>query len=157
MTENTDKQFNLGRIYVKDASLEVPGAPAIFNGQWKPQIDVQLNTNVQTINEGTHEVSLKITITASQEEAVGYIVEVEQAAIFTTKGLAGEELQAALAIHGPNNLLPFARATIADLISRASFPPFMLQPVNFEALFRDHVAKLRTAESESKKEEVTKH
>lgn len=156
MTEATDKQFNLGRIYVKDASLEVPGAPAIFNGQWKPKIDVQLNTNVQTVSEGTHEVALKITVTASQEDEVGYIVEVEQAAIFTTQGLAGDELQAALAIHGPNNLLPFARATIADLISRASFPPFVLQPVNFEALFRGHVEKLRAAEKEAK-EEVTKH
>lgn len=157
MAENTEKQFTLGRVYVKDASLEVPGAPGIFNSQWKPNVDVQLNTNVNTVSEGTHEVALKITVTAKQDENPGYIVEVEQAAVFLTKNLVGQELQAALAIHGPNMLLPFARAAISDLISRASFPPFMVQPVNFEALFKDHIAKLRAAEQESSDSDTVKH
>lgn len=150
MTDN-NKQFNLQRIYLKDASLEVPNAPGIFQSQWKPSVDVQVNTQVLPIeNQANHyEVELQITVTAKNEEQTAYIAEVKQAGVFSHQGLTEQELKPALGIHGPTSLFPYVRETIADLVMKASFPQFVLQPLNFEAIYQQHLQQVQQAQNEA--------
>ena len=150
MTDN-NKQFNLQRIYLKDASLEVPNAPSIFQSQWKPSVDVQVNTQVQPIeNQANHyEVELQITVTAKNDEKTAYIAEVKQAGVFSHQGLSEQELKPALGIHGPTSLFPYVRETIADLVMKASFPQFVLQPLNFEAIYQQHLQQVQQAQNEA--------
>jgi preprotein translocase subunit SecB len=149
MSEN--KQFNLQRIYLKDASLEVPHAPTIFQQAWKPKVDVQVNTQVQPLaaQKDHFEVELQVTVTASNAEQTAYIAEVKQAGVFTHQGLTDEELKPALGIHGPTSLFPYVRETVADLVMKASFPQFVLQPINFEAIYQQHVQQLQQAQNEA--------
>lgn len=149
MAEN--KQFNLQRIYLKDASLEVPHAPAVFQAQWAPKVDVQVHTQVDPIEgKADHfEVVLQVTVTTTNAEQTAYIAEVKQAGIFTHQGLTEEELKPALGVHGPNSLFPYTRETISDLIMKASFPQFVLQPINFEAIYQQHVQQVKDAQNEA--------
>jgi preprotein translocase subunit SecB len=149
MSEN--KQFNLQRIYLKDASLEVPHAPTVFKHAWKPKVDVQVNTQVQPLEaeQGHFEVELQITVTVTNAEQTAYIVEVKQAGLFTHRGLSDSELKPALGVHGPTALFPYVRETIADLVMKASFPQFVLQPINFEAIYQQHVQQLQQAQHEA--------
>lgn len=149
--DQNNKQFNLQRIFLKDASLEVPNAPAVFTEPWKPKVDVQVNTAVQPVaGQKQHfEVELQVTITASNNDKTAYIAEVKQAGIFSHQGLSDDELKPALGVHGPTALLPYARETIADLVMKASFPQFVLQPINFDAIYKQHVQQLKDAQNEA--------
>lgn len=139
-TEST-KQVVLEKIYLKDASVEVPNAPQIFEGEWKPQVDVAINTAVQKLNKH-HHVVLTSTVTAKLGEQTAYLVEVQQAGIFLIEGVDDkEERRAILGAYCPNLIFPFVRESVADLIQKAGFPQFLLQPVNFEALYRQHVSQ----------------
>lgn len=149
MAEN--KQFNLQRIYLKDASLEAPHAPMVFQSQWQPKVDVQVNTQVQPIEgqKDHFEVELQVTVSATNGEQTAYIAEVKQAGVFNHQGLSEQELKPALGIHGPTALFPYVRETVADLVMKASFPQFVLQPINFEAIYQQHVQQLKQAENEA--------
>lgn len=152
MAEN--KQFNLQRIYLKDASLEVPHAPGIFQDAWKPKVDVQVNTQVQPIDDKPQhfEVELQVTVTATLEDRTAYIAEVKQAGAFSHQGLSDQELKPALGIHGPTALFPYVRETVSSLVTKASFPQFVLQPINFEAIYQQHLAQIKQAEAEASKQ-----
>lgn len=139
---NNGKQVILEKMYLKDASVEVPNAPGIFEGEWKPQVDVQLNTAVQKLNDQHQQVVLTVTVTAKLGDDVAYLVEVQQAGIFSLQGInEREERRAILGAYCPNLMFPFAREAVADLVQRAGFPQFLLQPMNFDALYRQHVAQ----------------
>ncbi len=145
-----DKQVVIQKIYVKDGSLEVPNAPQIFTREWKPAVDVQLNTAVQDLSDEAHAVVLTVTVTAKLGEETAYLAEVQQAGVFLLKGFTdATEKRAILGAYCPNTLFPFARETIADLIARAGFPHFLLQPVNFDALYQQHVQQNQQASSEA--------
>jgi preprotein translocase subunit SecB len=139
MAENnpaqTEQQFALQRIYIKDASFEAPLGAQAFTKQWRPQVHVDLNTQSNRIGDDNFEVVLTVTITAKLEDETAFLVEVEQAGLFLVKGLDGESLRQVLAIMCPNILFPYARETIDALALKGAFPPLMLQPVNFEALY----------------------
>lgn len=138
------RQVLLQKIYVKDASLEVPLAPEVFTRQWQPQIDVQVNTEVKGMENDQFHVVLAVTVTAKLGNDVAFLVETHQAGLFVVRGFAtNEDRQAILAGYCPSLIFPFARETIADLVQRAGFPQLLLQPINFEALYVDHVNKLR--------------
>lgn len=155
MSENTSagaaagngaqRQVMLQKIYVKDASLEVPLAPQVFSRQWQPQVDVQVNTEVKTLdNDGFH-VILAVTVTAKLGDDVAFLAETHQAGIFVVRGFpTNDERQAILGGYCPGLLFPFARETIADLVQRAGFPQLLLQPINFEALYLEHLNRSRT-------------
>lgn len=149
------KQFNLQRIYLKDASLEAPHVPQMFRAQWQPKMDVQVNTEVLPVEgQANHfEVALQVTVTAknqlNDDEKTAYIAEVKQAGVFTHQGLTEQELKPALGIHGPTALLPYVRETISDLVMKASFPQFVLQPINFEAIYQQHLQQLKSAQNEA--------
>ncbi len=112
---------------------------------------MQVNTQVQPIEgqKGHFEVELQVTVTASNAEQTAYIAEVKQAGVFTHQGLTDEELKPALGIHGPTSLFPYVRETVADLVMKASFPQFILQPINFEAIYQQHVQQLQQAQNEA--------
>jgi preprotein translocase subunit SecB len=137
------RQVLLQRIYLKDASVEVPQAPQIFTRPWAPQIDVQVGTATSPVSEGFFQVMLTLTVTAKQGEENGFLVEVHQAGIFQITGFPAEELQAVLAGYCPGIVFPFAREAVAELVQRAGFPPVLLQPINFEAMYAEHVARSR--------------
>lgn len=136
------KQLILQKIFLKDASLEVPLAPQVFTRAWQPQIDVQVGTALQTLSADQHQVLLSVTVTAKLAQDVAFLAEVHQAGIFQLKGVDdATERQKMLATDGPNTLFPFAREALAELIQRGGFPQLLLQPVNFEALYHEHQAR----------------
>ena len=138
------RQVLLQKIYVKDASLEVPLAPQIFTRPWQPTLDVQVNTEAKSLEGDALQVVLSITVTAKLDNDVAFLVEAQQAGIFSVRGFVGaEEKQAVAGAYCPNLLFPFARETVADLVQRAGFPQLLLQPINFDALFIEHLQRNR--------------
>lgn len=135
------KQVILQKIYLHDASLEVPQAPQIFTRTWQPQVDVQIGTGSQALAADQHQVTLTVTVTAKLDKDVAYLAEIKQSGIFLLKGFAAAagERQAVLGAYCPNLLFPFAREAVADLVQKAGFPQFLLQPVNFDALYQEHL------------------
>jgi preprotein translocase subunit SecB len=127
--------FNIEKIYVRDLSVEVPGAPAVFLEREQPQIDVQLNTQSNSIGLDMFEVSITSTITAKIKDKTAFLVEITQAGIFRIQGVPQDQLPMVLGIGCPNIVFPYLRESISDVVIRAGFPPMLLNPVNFEALF----------------------
>lgn len=142
MSEETPKTCQLQRIYAKDISFEAPGAPDAFLEEWDPKINVQVNNEARRLGEGNEfEVSVTTTVTASREDKTIYLAEVTQAGIFTIEGMEGDELDQILGAYCPGLVFPYLRASITDLVTRGSFPQFVLQPINFDALYRDAKAQ----------------
>ena len=132
-----EQQFVMQRIYSKDMSFESPATPNIFKKQWQPQVNVELNTKSDKIDEqGNFEVVLTITVTSKLEEETAFLVEVQQAGIFMINGFEGEDLRRILGTAAPNILFPYARENIDSLCVKGGFPPVMLAPVNFDALYQ---------------------
>lgn len=136
------RQVLLQKIYVKDASVEVPLAPQVFTRQWQPQLDVEVNTDAKVIEGDSFHVVLAITVTAKLGSDVAFLIEAHQAGVFSIRGFANDdERRAVLGAYCPNLLFPFARETIADLAQRSGFPQLLLQPINFEALYLEHLKR----------------
>lgn len=133
--EENQPQFALQRIYVKDLSFESPKAPEIFTKEWQPQVNLDLNTQNAQLEEGVFEVVLSLTVTVTNNEEAAFVVEVQQAGVFLIKGLDDAALHQTLGAFCPNILFPYARECIDSLVLRGSFPPIMLAPVNFDALY----------------------
>ena len=129
--------FTVEKIYVKDVSFEVPGAPAIFNEAVQPELNLNLNQRVQRLSETAFEVVLGVTLTCKAGDKVAYVAEVQQAGVFGLAGFDPAGLDAMLGAHCPAILYPYARAAISDLVSNGGFPPFQLQPINFDALYAE--------------------
>lgn len=143
MAENKPNQdgpmFTIQRIYVKDVSFETPHAPEIFREEWKPEVNVDLQTKTNRLEDTIYEVVLHLTVTVKMGERVAFLVEVHEAGIFTLKGFAQDQLAHALGSMCPNILYPYARETISDIVIRGGFPQLLLAPVNFDALYLQHL------------------
>ncbi len=136
------QQFSMQRIYTKDLSFESPSSPAVFRKQWQPKVNVDLNTKSDKLDEnGNYEVVLTITLTAIVEEETAFLVEVQQAGIFFITGIEGENLRRVLGTACPNILFPYARENIDAICVKGGFPPVMLAPVNFDALYQQALAQ----------------
>lgn len=133
--------FYIEKIYIKDLSLEVPHAPAIFTQEVQPEIDLQLSTECKQINEGIFECVLRLTTTAKAADQVLFLVEVAQAGIFQIRHIQKNDLDPLLGIACPNTLFPYARETISNMAVRAGFPPVLLAPISFEALYMQHTGQ----------------
>lgn len=127
--------FNIEKIYVKDLSVEVPNAPAIFLEREQPQMEMQINTQSAAVENSIYQTILTITISAKIKEKTAFMVELQQAGIFRIENLPPEAMEPALSIGCPNILFPYAREAVSDAVLKAGFPPLMLQPVNFEVLY----------------------
>ena len=138
--ETEKRQFAIQRIYTKDASFELPQAPAVFLQNWEPQVDINLNIQINPLNDHNVEVVLVVNVEGTQDEQVTFLVEVQQAGIFLATGFSEEELGPLLHIGAANALFPYARELVSSLVSRGSLPSFTLQPVNFETMYQQRLA-----------------
>jgi len=139
MSEQPAQQFSIQKIFIKDVSFESPNAPAVFTeGEWKPEVNVQINTEAKTLNEGLHEVTLTVTVTAKQLEKTAFLVEVKQSGLFQMVGFDQEQMGGMLGAYCPETLFPYAREAISDLVTKGGFPQMLLSPVNFNALYMQH-------------------
>lgn len=136
MSEQEQPVFSIEKLYVKDLSLEVPNAPNVFLEQEGPSINVELHNTVSAAGEGLYNVVLTVTVTAKREEKTYFLVEAGQAGIFQIRNVPQENLDAILGVTCPTILFPYVREVISDAINRAGFPPVLLAPVNFEALYQ---------------------
>ena len=131
-----EKQLAISKIYTKDCSFESPHSPGIFrSNEWRPQTNLNLRSAHSAIEDNFHEVVLTVTVEAKDGDRSLFLVELQQAGIFEIVGYDGEELAAILGSFCPNILFPYARETIGTMIQKGGFPEFVLQPINFDALY----------------------
>lgn len=137
MTDQTPSQatFQIEKIYVKDLSLELPHAPQVFVEQVQPQLEVRIDTRGGKFSDPYYEVTVSATVTARVGEKTLFLAEAVQAGIFQLRNVPQQELGPLLGIGCPTILFPYLRETISDLVTRGGFPPVMLAPVSFEALY----------------------
>lgn len=138
--QKNEPQFAIQRIYTKDISFESPNAPTVFVQDWTPEMSVGLQTRINALDENNYEVVLSVNVEAKHEDKTVYLVEVQQAGIFLAKDIPQEQLGPLLGIGAPNALFAYARELVSDLTTRGTFAPFVLQPVNFEAMYAQQVA-----------------
>ena len=129
--------FTVEKIYVKDVSFEAPNSPASFNEATQPELQLNLSQKVQQLAENAFEVVLGVTLTCKSGDKTAYAVEVQQAGVFGLVGLEPQAVDVLLGTQCPNILFPYVRALASDLIQAGGFPPFYLQPINFEALYAE--------------------
>lgn len=149
-----NQQFVIQKIYLKDASFESPNSPQAFSeGEWTPQINVQINSSNQQIAQDVFEVVLDITVTAKHDEKTVFLAEIKQAGIFTISGFPQENMGGMIGAFCPETLFPYAREVISEMVSKGGFPQLLLAPVNFNALYTQQMqqqAAENTAETADK-------
>lgn len=143
-TGNVEKQFAIQKIYTKDISFETPNSPQIFIDKWEPKVEFNLSTHANTIQNSLFEIALTVTITVKSNEKTAYLVEVNQAGIFAISGFTDEEMGPMVSSFCPNVLFPYAREAVSDLVTRGGFPQLLLAPVNFDALYAQHLQQIQT-------------
>ena len=133
--EQQQPSFNIEKLYVKDLSLELPNAPKVFMEADSPQLDVQIHNESQHVSDALYEVVVTVTVTAKSGDKTMFLAEVAQAGLFSIVNVPAEELEPLLGIGCPTILYPYAREVISDMVTRAGFPPVVLQPVSFEQMY----------------------
>lgn len=128
-------QLALERIYVKDMSLEVPGA-VVFTREWQPELDINLSSAAEKLDDDHYQVILTVNVTANNGGETAFIAEVHQAGIFMLQNIPEEQLGAILGAYCPNVLFPYAREVVSDIVTRGSFPQLLLAPVNFDQAYQ---------------------
>ena len=145
-------RIQVERIYLKDLSFESPQAPDVFRGEWKPDVQLDINTRANRLDGSRFEVVLTATLSArldaDGEPRTGRIVEVQQAGVVLVEGVEGPPLQQILAMAGPDILFPYVRETVDNIVVKGTFPPFMLAPVDFAALYREALRRHETMAGE---------
>ncbi|WP_177419610.1 protein-export chaperone SecB [endosymbiont of Lamellibrachia barhami] len=151
--EQPNRELSIQRIYLKDVSFETPNSPSVFQKEWKPETNVNMITEVNTLSENIYEVVLNVTVTTKVGEQTAYLAEVQQAGIFSISGFSDQEMGAVVGSYCPNLLFPYVREAISDMVTKGSFPQMVLQPVNFDALYAQHQQELakKMAEGDSGK------
>jgi len=145
MTETADNpqqlqgKFGIQKIYVKDLSFEAPSSPQSFTDQWEPSVNMDLNTSAQGVAEHNYEVVLSITVTVSNKDKTAYLVEIQQAGIFHLEEFPDSVLRGMLGSFCPNILFPYAREAVSNIVTRGGFPQLLLSPINFDALYEQHL------------------
>jgi preprotein translocase subunit SecB len=144
MSEQQQPQFGIEKIYLKDLSLEIPNAPQIFLERDTPQIEINVHNGASPLDQpGLYEAVLTVTVTAKLKDKTAFLVEVAQAGIFQIVNLPPQELDAVLGVLCPGTLLPYAREAVAGLMTRAGFPPVLLQHMNFDAAYQERLRQLQ--------------
>lgn len=150
-----ENQFSIQKLYIKDISFESPGTPSVFTFKnWEPQIELNLNNSNKKVSEGVYEVVLSVTSTVKNDDKTAFLVEVHQAGIFNIVGFNDQDLKYILGAQCMNILFPYAREVVSDLTNRGGFPPLLLNPVNFDALFAQAMQKQQQDAEEAAKDEV---
>jgi preprotein translocase subunit SecB len=137
--QQTEQQFAIHRIYIKDSSFEAPNTPESFKQEWAPELHLDINTQSKNVDGDVFEVVLRLTATVEVDKKPAFVAEVKQAGIFELKNFVGEEQKHTLGSFCPSVLYPYAREAVTDMVSRASFPQLILAPINFEALYQQQL------------------
>jgi preprotein translocase subunit SecB len=143
MAEKPAQKFEIQKIYIKDLSFETPNTPKIFTEKWNPKTDVHIQTDNDKLDENIFEVGITVTVTATQDETTAFLAEVKQAGIFFIQHFPDEQHKQLLGSYCPNILFPFARETVAELVTKGGFPQLLLNPVNFDALYQQHLTAVK--------------
>jgi preprotein translocase subunit SecB len=133
----------LQNVYLKDCSYEAPNGPRL-DGNWNPQINLDLHTAAAGLSPEMTEVVLTVTVSAKQNDATIFLVEVKQAGVFLLRNLTEGDAKRAIASVCPSILFPYARAAVSHLVTQGGFPQFLLPPVNFDALYASNQAQQPT-------------
>lgn len=162
--EAPQQLFEIQRIYLKDGSFESPSSPAVFTKPFNPDSNVELHSNTTKLGDDVFEVVLSITLTVKSDNEVAYLVEIKQAGLFSAKGYSEEQMGHMLGSYCPNLIYPFAREVVSDLVVKGGFPQMLLAPINFDALYAQHLQgqanpeeQVEAAEEKDKLEEQVKH
>ena len=148
--QKPEKQISIQKIYVKDFSFESPSAPDVFSkSDWSPKTNLNLRSSHSVGKENLHEVVLTLTIEAKDEEKTVFLLELHQAGLFFIDGYSDDEFKALVGSFCPNILFPYARETIASMIVKGGFPEFVLQPINFDALYAHGLAQAEAGEEQA--------
>ena len=139
--------FQIQRVYLKDLSLEQPNSPGILLDQEQPAIDIQLGVDAQALAEGVYEVCVTATVTTKIKDRTVFLVEAKQAGIFELRNLPQDQVGPVLGIACPQIVYPYLRASVADTITRAGFPPVHLQEINFQAMYEQQQAQTAAPEA----------
>jgi preprotein translocase subunit SecB len=144
------KRISIAKVYMKDFSFESPQSPKVFrSGDWKPQTNLNLRSNHTEIENDVHEVVLTITVEAKDDDKTLFLIELHQAGLFDISGYEKEEFNAIIGSFCPNILFPYAREAIAATIQKGGFPEFVLQPINFDALYLQSLQQQAAAQAET--------
>ena len=147
---DTKKQFAIQKLYVKDASFESPNSPQSFSfAKWDPKIDLNLSNKHAHLDGDLYEAELSITVTVNHEDKVAFLVEVHQAGIFLIQGFDDDEKNYLIGSQCMTVLFPYVREVISDMSVRGGFPPLVMSPVNFDALYQQHLQKKQAQQDDS--------
>lgn len=134
-----EHSFSIQRIFLKDVSFEAPNSPEIFQQEWTPDVNLDLDTQSRELTENVYEVILRLTVTVKNGQENAFLCEVQQGGIFTVSNMEAPQLAHCLGAFCPNILFPYARETISSLVVKGTFPQLNLAPVNFDALFMNYL------------------
>jgi len=140
--------FVIQKIYAKDISFESPNTPALFTTDFQPQLSMDLNVESKKLEDDVYHVVVRVTATTKVEDNTAFLCEVEQAGIFTLAGFNEAELSYMLGVQCPTALFPYARETVSDLVARGGFPQLLLEPVNFEMMYHEHLQQSQASATE---------
>ncbi|OOE89418.1 MULTISPECIES: protein-export chaperone SecB [unclassified Salinivibrio] len=149
--QQAEQNFAIQRVFLKDVSFEAPNSPDVFQQDWAPDVNLDLDTQSRELGEGIYEVVLRLTVTVKNQESSAFLCEVQQGGIFSVTGMDAPQLAHCLGAFCPNILFPYARETISSLVVKGTFPQLNLAPVNFDALFMNYLQQ--QADAKSGKEE----
>ncbi len=149
---NNETQFMIQRLYVKNISFETSNTPAVFQQKWEPELGLDLNTQHTKLDENVYEVALTVTATVKNNQTTAFLVEVQQAGIFTIQGPSTEQLDHLLNSFCPSLLFPYAREAITSEVVRGSFPQLVLAPINFDALYMQQLEERKQAQLAQEKQ-----
>jgi preprotein translocase subunit SecB len=141
--QQQDPVFQIQRVYLKEASLEQPNSPAILLEQEQPSVDIQLGVEAAPVADGVYEVCVTATVTTKVKDKTVFLVEVKQAGIFEIRNLPQEQMGPVMGIACPQIVYPYLRGNVADIITRAGFPPVHLAEINFQAMYEQQQAQLQ--------------
>lgn len=144
--EQAQQQFAIQKIYCKDVSFETPNSPKIFTEKWEPELKVDLHTAVNPLADNVFEVVLTVTTTVTVGEKTAFLAEVQQAGIFNISGFDKAQLDHMLGSYCPNTLFPYVREVISTMVDKGGFPQLILQPVNFDAVYAQHMQQRQAQE-----------
>ncbi|MCO4786696.1 protein-export chaperone SecB [Marinomonas atlantica] len=142
-------QLQIQRIFLKDISFESPRSPLVFQEEWKPEVGLELNTKSRQVGENLYEVVLDITVNVKNNDEPAYLVQVLQGGLFTIAGFEERQLHHALGAFCPGTLFPYAREAIDSVITKGSFNPVMLAPINFDALYLENLQQQQNETAEA--------
>lgn len=149
MSEQPEQHFSVEKIYLKDLSLEIPNSPQVFAERESPKIDISLRNEARALEAGVFEVVLTSTVTAKVQDRTVFLVEAAQAGIFQLRNVPQDQIEPVLNVVCGNVLFPYLRETIANVVSRGGFPPFLMNHVSFEALYEQRLQQQQQQQQQS--------